>query len=426
MPTSTPAIPVSTLTSPTPVPITPIAPPPSTAGTGLAATLAATNDSFTADLATKATSAETNKNSSFEALLKSMLGTPGEVGLTDAAYKGSVDPAEKALKEVNAQLTAEQVATRHTIEKLRAENPEGLFGPALEDKIQEIQSKSLTRQADLAVVQLARQGQYDSAKAIADRAVAAAIEKKKMYNDALRLNYEENKSQFTTAEQRQFEVAQADRERKLDMEAYKEKARYDAMIKAQYSGSGGGSGTYVVGQNPAVDGYIAAINSGKIKITSVPANLRNLVVQGLGGDDQKTSQLITDAGSSAQKLLDDFDKKGKGVVGILGGFAPIPGTAGSDYAINLENLKALLSLENVKYLKGQGQISDAERALLERASSQLDRKQSPAQFKATLEGVVKTLNKPATSVVVVDPNGVSHTFATQADADAFKKEAGIP
>src|SRR3990167_1785175 len=61
-------------------------------------------------------------------------------------------------------------------------------------------------------------------------------------------------------------------------------------------------------------------------------------------------------------------------------FDLIPGTRRADFLVQFNNVKSLLSLDNVKYLKGQGQVSDAERKLLSEASAKLDLSQSESEF----------------------------------------------
>ncbi len=224
-------IPVSSLTQPAPAPAKIVTPPPATGAAGLQEGIQAQTDQFTAGLADKTASAEANKAASFQDYLKSTLGTPGQTELTANEYASTgVDSASGELKAINNQLISEQRALDKEIRSIK-ENAAGVYGGAQEQMIASATDKSLTRQADLAVIQMAKQGQYDSAKTIADRAVAVKMERQKTINDALKMSYEENKDLFTTAEKRQFETAQKDRERKLEMDTYKEKARYDQIIK---------------------------------------------------------------------------------------------------------------------------------------------------------------------------------------------------
>lgn len=224
-----PVIPASTLSA-TASPATAPTTPQSTALQALAGHIQASQDAFTESLDQNAQSTETAKNSSLDALISGLKGQTGQAAATDAAYAGGVDPLQKELAGINNQITAEQVSSRHAAEALAA-NPGGLSTDALNSRIADINRQSLSKQADLAVIQMAKQGQYDSAKAIADRAVAVQMEQQKQNIDALQLAYQDNKDLFTTAEQRQFTTAQADRNRALDDQTYQAHAKFDQLIK---------------------------------------------------------------------------------------------------------------------------------------------------------------------------------------------------
>lgn len=62
----------------------------------------------------------------------------------------------------------------------------------------------------------------------------------------------------------------------------------------------------------------------------------------------------------------------------------LPGSAAATYRSKLNQLKAMLSLDNIKYLKGTGAISDKESALLADAAAALDPKMSESAFQAEL------------------------------------------
>lgn len=215
-------------TPPKPAKIGPTVPQSATAGA--AGYIQSTQDTFTQGLTDQAAQAEAAKNSSLDALIKTISSGEGEVALTDKAYSGAVDPLAAELKNINSQITAEQVAARHQVEALQ-KNAKGLSTEALQSRVNDIERQSLSKQADLAVIQMAKQGQFDSAKAIADRAVAVKLEQQQSKVDILRLAYEDNKDLFTATEQREFEVKQADRERELNFERDKEMARFDQLIR---------------------------------------------------------------------------------------------------------------------------------------------------------------------------------------------------
>lgn len=128
------------------------------------------------------------------------------------------------------------------------------------------------------------------------------------------------------------------------------------------------------------------------------------------GAAQQATELKTNAFSSAKALLDMFSHgQGTSAVGgnllnRLGGVGDWlgQGTGRQDFIVQLNNLKALLSLDNVKYLKGQGQVSDAERRLLEQASTILDRSQTEGNFSKSLTDIVGALAPEGYSVVGSD------------------------
>ena len=121
-------------------------------------------------------------------------------------------------------------------------------------------------------------------------------------------------------------------------------------------------------------------------------------------ETKKATELENSALTSAQALLDKFNKRqGTQIVGAsrfwTGGKA-IPGTASADFEAQFNNLTSLLSLDNVKYLKGQGQVSDAERKLLADSATKLNLNQSESEFKQTLSDIVETLKTATTNIPV--------------------------
>jgi hypothetical protein len=82
----------------------------------------------------------------------------------------------------------------------------------------------------------------------------------------------------------------------------------------------------------------------------------------------------------------------KSISGLFQAWAGIPGTPAADMANKFETLKAKLSLDNRKLLKGSGQISDYESKMLEKASTGLSRTQSETAFRKTLEDLRNSLS----------------------------------
>lgn len=140
--------------------------------------------------------------------------------------------------------------------------------------------------------------------------------------------------------------------------------------------------------------------SGAIQSADPFARTQEKSIQQQQLDEAKAGaeELKSNAFTSASDLLDKFNAgKGNSAVGKSGflgtfGYALVPGTERANFIVQFNNLKSLLSLDNVKYLKGQGQISDAERALLAQASAKLDLSQSEKEFKKALEDIKNVLS----------------------------------
>lgn len=204
------------------------------------------------------------------------------------------------------------------------------------------------------------------------------------------------------------------------------------------AGGTGGAGPYVPGQNPIVDSWTQRIYQGDAKITDIPSSepgLQNAVTTALqtygnqANGKPTTSPLGIQALSSAKALLDKVNS-GNGTSAIGGGrifeggagTSLIPGTSTGNFTVDFNNLKSQLSLDGSRYLRGQGSISDGERALLASAVTKLSLSQSQDEFKSTLQGIIKTLQ--GGGITVTDPDGGVHTFPDQTSADAFKKAIG--
>ena len=218
-------------------PATPMNIPPAPAASG-AAGLEGQLSEFAKQYQAQAAEAQKAKEQSGKDLANSLFGTQGEASLTNDLYSraGGVDETQRELQDINQQLLQEQEGFRREVETIQ-DNAEGLTRGAVAGRIDESRRKSLRTQADLSVIQLSKQGKFDSAKAIADRAIAVQLEKDKQRNDILKFIYEENKDLFDKAEQRAFTVAQGERERALDREEQNLKTISDLSLNALKNGA---------------------------------------------------------------------------------------------------------------------------------------------------------------------------------------------
>jgi hypothetical protein len=193
---------------------------------------------FTRDLERQAKAQEQVSSNSLERLVAEQLGSEGEVTQTAREYSraGGVDELGVQLGDLNNQILQEQTALRRQEQKIR-ENQGGMLAGAIEDEVNRARSESLSRQADLYVIQQGLQGRYDSAKAIADRAVAVRLEQQRNRIDSLKFQYQENKELFNKSEERAFQSLISDRERAFAKEEKTLQDISDLSINALENGA---------------------------------------------------------------------------------------------------------------------------------------------------------------------------------------------
>lgn len=164
-------------------------------------------------------------------------GRKGETTLTGEAYDTEgVDVAKKALRDVNVKITAIDTRANEEIKKIR-ENRVGANASAINDEIERVQREAASDKADLYLEKLVAQGDYDSAKEIADRKVAMQLEADSMQYEALKLAYEDNKDQYTSAEQRDYELKLSTYKNELDTQKQEKKAINELAINAAKNGA---------------------------------------------------------------------------------------------------------------------------------------------------------------------------------------------
>lgn len=177
-----------------------------------------------------------SKNNSLDSLLKEITGAKGKSALTDENYRDDVDPAKKELDDINNQILAEQTSLRRRQEAIE-KNSRGATSEGLAQELRAVEKESLSKQADLSIIQMAKQNNYFGAKEIADRKVAAQLEDQAQRLQILQFTYQENKELFNKQEQRQFETQQGERVRLLEKEGVELKAVNDLAINALQNGA---------------------------------------------------------------------------------------------------------------------------------------------------------------------------------------------
>lgn len=199
--------------------------------TGSAMSLDATLAALPKTLAQNKKDAQTNEQDSFEAFLSGVEGaeTPSQVRLRTEKDLG-IQALDTNATDLSNQLIAEQERLRKEVERVQTA-PGSATASERDREVAELTRVSRRQQADLSITQLAAQGRLDAARRIADTAVLAETEYQQKKLDILQLAYNRNKDLFTKAEQREFEMAQADRERIAENETFKLRADYEQKIR---------------------------------------------------------------------------------------------------------------------------------------------------------------------------------------------------
>lgn len=130
------------------------------------------------------------------------IGNSGQIK-NDLYRTQGVDAAKKQVDEFTSRLEAEQHSNTRRLEALK-KNPEGLFAGGMEAEVNRVNSESLTKQADLAILQNNALRRYSTAAEIADRAVEAKLEPMKAKLEALKFFYAENKADFDKKDDRAY------------------------------------------------------------------------------------------------------------------------------------------------------------------------------------------------------------------------------
>lgn len=326
-----PITPSSLNSNETPAQVT--APTVPTQATSLQGSIQAGTDQFTKNQERGYEEALTNKQSSLQDYVGSLL-EPGEIARTVDKYgqKGGVDTLEVELNDINDQIRQEQTALARQTEAIQKEA--GLTKGQIDQQVAEVGRVSTRKQADLYIIQQGVQGRYDSAKAIADRAVKAEMEVVKQKQDILKTLYEDNKDLFTTAEQRLYDTKLADRNRALDAEEAQMKEISDLSMNALSNNAP----TSVVLAMRNAGSIEEAIQAGGQYIDAYDRSLKALQIQNLKSQISERNAVTTEGKpltqaqytalgygqrtAEADAVIDKIGRQFTGASSIVGSFLP--------------------------------------------------------------------------------------------------------
>lgn len=386
--------------------------------------------------------------------LKDLLQATLDQGNVSSSVDRTAQNAAKQQSDLyTSQLEQEQLANRRAVESIN--NNAGITTAAQRDaEAADVNRKSLSKQADIAILQTAANRNYDTAASIADRQVALKLEQGTARVNALKYFYENNKDAFTKADDRAYQ----EKIKKEDAALKKQEDNLNDLkgLKLTLAKNGAPiSALTSVDQskdlaealnNPKISQYFTspadkldlqlkrlqiAKASNDLKTTSgggvltvdqaiklgVPLGTTYAQYNALQGKTPSLNPTQQNALDSAQRLLTKFNEGSTGLggnipVGIASIGFKLPGSNRADFKVNLDNLKGLLALDAAKLLKGQGALSDSERKLLADSATQLNAKQSPELFKTTLETMINLFQKATPDYQYAE---AAANLATQAD-----------
>ena len=206
-----------------------------TAMAGLGGALEAQTDSFAqglADTTNQREAASAASTRDYQSLVANRTGLEGFS--LQADQDAGVFEADSALQDINNELRTEQLGRRRSVEALQGQ---GNLKGTTQSQVNNINRESYSKQADMAIVQLAAQGRFNSASALADRKANAMFEQEQNQIDAAKITYEDNKDLYNKAEQREFETALTDRTNRVQAEKEQMQAIQNLALQAQLDGA---------------------------------------------------------------------------------------------------------------------------------------------------------------------------------------------
>lgn len=263
-----------------------------TAMAGLGGALEAQTDSFAqglTDTRKQREAASAGSTRDYQSLVANRTGLEGFS--LQADQDAGVFEADSALQDINNELRTEQLARRRSNELITSTG--GQSKGQAQSQINNVNRDSYSKQADMAIVQLAAQGRFNSASALADRKAKAMFEQEQNQIDAAKITYEDNKDLWEKAEQREFETALTDRTNRVQAE----KEQMQVVQKLAIDALNGGAPQDIVSQMM------------KSKTLADASALGGQFVGALDREQQRASINASNAGTRSSNASAALDEK---------------------------------------------------------------------------------------------------------------------
>lgn len=371
-----------------------------------------------ADKAVTAKKAITEDMTGIQGIYQKLFGQPDR---QEQIYKDAgVDTALNSVNNYTSQIEQEQLSNRRRNEVLD-NNKTGLFGGGLEQEKARINKESLSKQADLAVLQGAAARNYEAVSAAADRKVKAETDSLENELKAREFFYSAHKDEYDKADQQEYE--QKNEQIKTEIENKKTGQEY--IVKAV----GNGAPTSVIqeaqklynaGADPteiaaALGSYVGDIESGK-NTQVVDVGGKKLLVNTITGETIREIGVDENNPQSTEQAQNQIDtiegllgntkglKASVGTTGLFGrGGNTDFGAARGDFQAGIQQLTSQLTLDNLLKAKADGAtfgaLSEGELGLLSATATKLnawaktDDKGNITGFKTSEANVIRELDK---------------------------------
>ena len=170
---------------------------------------------------------------SLDRSINEIMGLNTEIANVDNTVdRTAEDTARKEADRFTSEIEAEQLASRRRTENIIKNNPTGALRGGQLDLVNNIERDSLSKQADLAILQNSALRNYNTAKDIADREVQNKLEPLKVKLENLKFFYQENKELFNKEDERLYNEKIKAEQRIVDREEKELSQISDLSIEA--------------------------------------------------------------------------------------------------------------------------------------------------------------------------------------------------
>lgn len=337
---------------------------------GINSTLAtAKNDSAVQDFYDK-------QNADNAKIISLMKDTGQESALTSKyAEKEGVYEAKKAYDEYVSQIESEQKALRDQTAKIK-ENLTGALDIGVQAQISDAERKSLSKQADLAILQNAASRRYSTAMEIAKNKVEMELAPKKAELEAYKYIIDNNKA-FQTAE---FNSILRQKENEIENEQKTKEKIESIAIEAYKNGFKGN-----------MDGVITVEDAVKKVGSFLISPMEKLQMEKLKGDIAKNTAELALAKQSINGTTGDP------ITDIIAGSSRYGDKRLTDSQLEKiqKSMSALGSMETLQGLLSQGKdginVSGPLTGRLRTLVSQLGGDANASAINATIQGLIPTV-----------------------------------